>query len=224
MLAAGQHRHHELTSESVGCETLGFSRQGRAIVAHFCGNPRGVVRLLIIAGQHGDECEAPLAAQEFLRMALSGALSPNANIAVVVDANPDGAAARTRPNANGIDLNRDHLMLAEPETRSVHSFVRRWRPHLVVDVHTYRPCRTELLQHDLIFSQDVMVDVATNPAARLGIHPNRPATLLKYLKSRLVADSIRCDRYTLVRPSGMVRHSNTDIVDARNALALRYGV
>jgi hypothetical protein len=67
-----------------------------------------------------------------------------------------------------------------------------------------------------------MVDVPTNPAARLGLRA-RSTALVSYLKSRLAEVSIRCDRYTLVRPPGIVRHSTTDILDARNGLSLRFG-
>src|SRR5262249_48929734 len=147
-------------------------------------------------------------------------LFPDVCAAVVADANPDGAAAGTRLNANGADLNRDHLLLNEPETRAIHSFVARWQPHLVIGGHTYRPRRKELLEHDLIFGQDVMVDRPTKPASvlRMSLHGLR--SLPQYLQARLAAESIRCCRYTLVRSSGIVRHSTTNILDARNGLAL----
>jgi hypothetical protein len=40
---------------------------------------------------------------------------------------------------------------------------------------------------------------------------------------RMADANIRSDRYTIIR-SGIVRHSNTDIVDARNGLALRFAI
>ena len=69
----------------------------------------------------------------------SGAARSIASLAIIVDANPDGAVAMTRTNPCGTDLNRDHLLVSEPETLALHSFVHRWQPDLVVDVHTYRP-------------------------------------------------------------------------------------
>ncbi|MFQ5742323.1 MAG: M14 family metallopeptidase [Acidobacteriota bacterium] len=41
-----------------------------------------------------------------------------------------------RPNAQGYDLNRDHMKLDSPEARSLVQMMRRYDPHLVVDLHT----------------------------------------------------------------------------------------
>lgn len=42
----------------------------------------------------------------------------------------------TRSNAQGYDLNRDHMKLASPEARSVARLMSQWDPHVVVDLHT----------------------------------------------------------------------------------------
>jgi hypothetical protein len=44
------------------------------------------------------------------------------------------------------------------------------------------------------------------------------------MTGRMTHSGYSCDRYTIVRAAGMVRHSNLDIIDARNSLALRYGL
>ncbi len=41
-----------------------------------------------------------------------------------------------RPNADGLDLNRDHMKFRSPEARSVLSFMTRYDPHVSVDLHT----------------------------------------------------------------------------------------
>jgi hypothetical protein len=46
---------------------------------------------------------------------------------------------------------------------------------------------------------------------------------MDFVESRMAESKIRSDRYTIIR-SGIVRHSNTDIVDARNGLALRFAI
>jgi hypothetical protein len=51
--------------------------------------------------------------------------------------NPDGAEAHRRFNGVGADLNRDHLLLAQPETQALHRVARRIRPHLAVDSHEF---------------------------------------------------------------------------------------
>jgi dipeptidyl-peptidase 4 len=42
----------------------------------------------------------------------------------------------TRGNAQGLDLNRDYVKLAAPETRALVRFIRAWDPAVVIDAHT----------------------------------------------------------------------------------------
>ena len=198
-------------------EIIGHSTLGRALTVQFGVAQAGGPRIFIMAGQHGDESDARGAASQYLA-GLKSRPAAGAHVAVLADANPDGAAVNTRRNARDVDLNRDHMLLSAPETAAIHSFVDRWNPDLVIDVHTYRPGRPELLQHGLVFPQDVMADIPTNPATQI------ENGFLQFLRERMAEAGIRYDRYTLVRPSGMVRHSNFDIIDARNGLALRFGI
>jgi Succinylglutamate desuccinylase / Aspartoacylase family len=217
----------EASAASPVCENFavaGTSVEGRPLAVEFCGNPAAGLRVFLIAGQHGDEPDARMAASQLIAGMRGGGLEFRATLAVLADANPDGAAANRRRNAADIDLNRDHLLLRAPETSAIHRFVERWQPDLILDIHTYRPRRPELLQFDFVFPHDVMIDVPTNPAARTSLDPPLERALLDFVTRRMAAASLRCDRYTLVRPSGCVRHSNLDIVDARNGLSLRYGV
>ena len=41
-----------------------------------------------------------------------------------------------RPNAQGLDLNRDYIKLESPEAQSMVRFLSEWDPHLVFDSHT----------------------------------------------------------------------------------------
>ena len=41
-----------------------------------------------------------------------------------------------RPNAQGLDLNRDHMKLNSPEARSVARLVGDYAPHVTMDLHT----------------------------------------------------------------------------------------
>lgn len=220
----GPHEPNYRCAGSADFELLGHSVEGRPLVVEYCGSPAANVRIFILAGQHGDESEAREAAAAFLVRFRSGALRATARLAILADANPDGAAINARLNALHSDLNRDHLLLCTPETLAIHSFLDRWQPDLVLDVHTYRPWRRELLKHDFVFPHGVMIDFPTNPAVRTPLLLNFRADLLSFVKFRMAQLSIRCDRYTLVRPSGIVRHSNLDILDARNSLALRFDI
>ena len=41
-----------------------------------------------------------------------------------------------RPNAQGLDLNRDYVKLETPEARGLVRFLTEWDPHLTIDTHT----------------------------------------------------------------------------------------
>jgi hypothetical protein len=205
-------------------ETIGHSVEGRALEVYYCGNASANLRIFVLAGQHGDESDARQAAQDFLEVVQTGGLGATIYLAILINANPDGAAALTRRNASNTDLNRDHLILSEPETMAIHCFVDQWQPDVVVDIHTYRPWRRELLPYDLVFPQDVMIDFPTNPAVHWKGLSGLTAGLLNFVKKRMAEASLRCDRYTLLRPPGIVRHSSVDVLDARNSLALRFKV
>lgn len=46
------------------------------------------------------------------------------------------ALAGRRPNAQGLDLNRDYVKAEAPETRAALAFLREWEPDVFVDLHT----------------------------------------------------------------------------------------
>jgi hypothetical protein len=210
------------------CEVIGHSVNGLPLLVNYCrnrycGNSGALLRIFILAGQHGDEPDARDAAAELLTRVLNGLFHAPVELAVVTDSNPDGALAGTRRNASDVDLNRDHMLLSTPEVSAVHAFADRWQPDLIMDVHTYRPWRKELLPFNFVFPQDVMIDFQTNPAVRAAIGPGLQRKALEFVKLRMTEAAIRCDRYTIIR-AGIVRHSNVDILDARNALALRFEI
>ena len=204
-------------------DLIGHSEEGRPIWVLQMGVQAAALRILIVSGQHGDEDRGWMAVQRFAADdPVQADQSVPVAIALVPNINPDGAARRTRTNARGVDLNRDHLRLTSAETRALHRFVRAWRPHLVVDVHQFPPRRRHLLARQLIFCHDVFLDVPTHPAAQHPALGDAGTRLLQPILSALNAAGYRSARYTRVTESGRVRHSTVDVVDARNGLALRY--
>jgi len=117
---------------------LVLSRAGGTDVAALEASGRPTV--LLIGQQHGDEPAAGEAMLVLARELSQGLLEPlldRINVIVVPRANPDGADAGTRVTANGIDMNRDHLLLNTPEAQALAKLVSNYRPVAVLDAHEY---------------------------------------------------------------------------------------
>jgi hypothetical protein len=204
---------------------IGVSRNHRPIICFQQVNPGAQLRVLILAGQHGDERPAQRTVRPILDLAPAelALRLPAIRLAVVPEANPDGWATQTRCNADGVDLNRDHELLFSRETEAVHRFVQEWHPHVILDLHSYRPRRRHLLSRNVVLDHDVFVDVPSHPAILARPGNGASMEILRRLLAAVVARDVRADRYALVLDSGRVRHSTLDVVDARNGLTLRFG-
>src|SRR5262249_30910957 len=107
---------------------LGHSVDGRAITAVETGDPDTQRMTLVVGCIHGNECAGIAIANRLV----SAAPPAETDIWIVRNLNPDGASARPRGNAHGVDLNRNFPWrwrklsgtyhsgprpLSEPETR-----------------------------------------------------------------------------------------------------------
>lgn len=127
---------------------VGHSVQGRRIVAYELGDPSAARKVLVVGCIHGSEC-AGIAVVDRLRR-----LGPleGVDLWLLPDANPDGHAAGTRRNAQGVDLNRNFphrwrrldgaydsgsRPASEPETRALMRLVRRLRPAVTIWFHQH---------------------------------------------------------------------------------------
>jgi hypothetical protein len=121
-------------------EEIGRSVEGRSINHLWFG--RGPFRVLLWSQMHGDEPTATGALFdlfEYVRRHRSepvvqrmlGALT----IHVVPMLNPDGAERYQRRNAQGIDINRDALMLQTPEGRALKALRDRLNPRFGFNLH-----------------------------------------------------------------------------------------
>ena len=121
---------------------LGWSVQGREIpvVTRSVVDARRTV--LVIGGLHGNEPVTPPTVRNLVTAEIPGDIE----VWLVPEANPDGVAAGTRWNANGVDLNRNFSWdwwpsdggpgpLSEPETQALTGLIERLRPDVVVWVH-----------------------------------------------------------------------------------------
>lgn len=205
---------------------IGRSSEGRVITVRLLGRDDSQLRVLLVCGQHGDERAIRKGVHRFLGRrgeSLTKEFS-QLQLAAIEDANPDGFAARSRTNAQGIDLNRDHLRLLAPETRAMHDFIRQWQPHLVVDFHNYPSRRSYLVSQRLRLGWDICLDIPTNPAVR----GHGAETSLNRLFERLTqvaqVHGYMFGRYGLYGHDGSFRHSTPQLGDARNTITLRHEI
>ena len=61
----------------------------------------------------------------------------NMTVLIVPTINGDGRAANTRGNSTGQDLNRDHSLLREPETKAFAAMLRDYTPDRAFDGHEF---------------------------------------------------------------------------------------
>lgn len=130
----------ESAPELFQVEEVGRSVEDRSI--HHVAVGRGPRHVLLWSQMHGDEPTATTAlfeVFEYLRRyqrepRVDGLLSALTLHAVPL-LNPDGAERFQRVNAQGIDINRDALMLQTPEGRTLKALRDRLQPSLGFNLH-----------------------------------------------------------------------------------------
>ncbi|SDP62132.1 M14 family zinc carboxypeptidase [Lentzea jiangxiensis] len=115
---------------------IGTTAQGRPIQLVRVGSRTARTVVLFICSQHGDE---PAGREACLIRMRSLPRTSSVTYLFVPNANPDGRAADTRGNSDGIDVNRDHLLLRTAEARAMASVIRDWKPDVIHDLHEFGP-------------------------------------------------------------------------------------
>ena len=144
----------------------GTSAAGRPLYAvHLNGGGERPWRILLYAQQHGDEVAGKDALLYLVRdIGRDPKLLPaDVDLWVVPMVNPDGAGANTRENAAGVDLNRDHISLEQPETQALHRLARRLRPAVAVDCHEFGRDSESWLARGWLKWPDITMDSLNNP-------------------------------------------------------------
>jgi len=132
-------------------ETVGHSVQGRPIRPVRVGDPRARRKVLVVGEIHGNE----LAGRAVTRRLRRAPPPRGVELWIVDDLNPDGAAARTRQNAHGVDLNRNFPYrwramgspsstyysgprpLSEPESAAAAGLIARIKPRVTIWYHQH---------------------------------------------------------------------------------------
>ncbi|WP_051237516.1 DUF2817 domain-containing protein [Ottowia thiooxydans] len=164
-------------SARVAIETMGRSQEGRAMALVVLSGTRGfnpaLPTVMLLGQQHGNEPaggEAALALAQILATQRS-ALLEKVNVLIVPRANPDGAEHFRRVTANGVDVNRDHLLLRTPEALAIASAVRRYKPAVTLDMHEFTVAGRWVEKFGAMMRYDALLQAASvgnlNPTIRL---------------------------------------------------------
>ena len=128
---------------------VGRSLRGRAIVARVLGPDSAPRKILVVGCIHGNEC----AGRAILTTLAREPVAAGVQLWLVGSMNPDGEAADTRQNADGVDLNRNFPYrwqpgggatyyagphpLSEPESRTAVRLIERLRPAVTIWYHQH---------------------------------------------------------------------------------------
>ncbi|MBU2978713.1 M14 family zinc carboxypeptidase [Alteromonas sp. C1M14] len=133
--------------QEIATTLLGHSYEGTPIIRYSLGS--GPLTILAWTQMHGDEPTATAAVLDWLHILLNSepvGLPKNwqdlVTVHVIPMLNPDGAARKTRVNAQGIDINRDAKALQSPEGRILDQQVKQLAPDVAFNLHDQNPYYT----------------------------------------------------------------------------------
>ena len=206
----------------------GHSLRGQPLSVLHCGvGAEGAAairpKVLLVGSQHGGSeaagCEALLV---LARRLLLGDLAPlrhHLDILILANANPDGRDADSNRNANGVNLNRDHVLLSQPETRALTSLLRAERPAVVLDAHESAALKRRTLWREGWLTEfEAQFDVATHPAIPRPRRVFGEARLLAPWCAQVSAGGLAADRYIreILSTSQALTHGGVTIRGLRN--------
>lgn len=208
---------------------IGQSATGRRIVATEMGDGTRRVAVLVVGCVHGDEC----AGRAITRRLRHEPVPPGVDLWLVDNLNPDGAAAGTRSNARGVDLNRNFpwawhasgadrtglsagtKRLSEPETRAAYRLITALHPDVTVWYHQ-RLALVDLSGGDSRIQRAYASRVGL-PVARLARYPGNASTWQARALPGTTAFVVELPGGH-VRPAAAERHAGAVVAAAVDAL------
>ena len=207
----------------------GQTAEGRSLkLVHLNrGGERARWRVFFFGQQHGDEHAGKDALLGLIDDIARnpGHLPEDVDLWIMPMVNPDGAEAGTRANSRGEDLNRDHVLLSQPETRALHGVARRVRPHVSVDCHEFTRDSKDYEEKGWGEWPIIEMDTANYPLLDEGV-VKAGERWCERVAPALERAGHNYTRYYLgdVPPNNEWRHSTPEAGDARNGLATYGGL
>ena len=221
--------HIDTLSEEITIEFVGESVEGRKIPLVKVSGKGDVsedqTNIFFFAQQHGDEPSG----KEGLLLLLNdfaegkhGKWLKDFNLLIMPQVNPDGGDMNQRRNANGIDLNRDHLVLKAPETQLVHKVFNTYKPEVTVDIHEYYPYSDYWKEFGYLKDFDIQLGGLTNMNVDSTIINLFYDEIKPFVNEKLTDAGYSFFEYTLGDlPGGeRLRHSTVDVNDGRQSFGI----
>lgn len=223
---------HQLDESSglLKVETIGKSVEGRNLYAmKFSsgdfGKDLSKIKVLFFAQQHGNEQSGKegslLLASELLKPE-NHYLFDHIDLAIVPQMNPDGSEINKRLNGNNADLNRNHLILTEPETIALHHLFDKYLFEVTMDVHEYYPYGETWKKFGCLVNSDELIGPVNNPNISGNIKELSNLSFLPFMKKYLTDRHFTNSIYSPGGPPGIsyIRHSTFDINDGRQSFGI----
>ncbi len=218
-------------SDLIKCEVLTKSVEGRELyVVYFSdsefGKDESKIKVLIFAQQHGNEQSGKEGALLLINELLKPEneyLFEKIDFVLVPQMNPDGSEKNQRRNGNNMDLNRNHLILTEPETIGLHKLFNKYLFEATMDVHEYFPYGETWKEYGYRNNADVEVGTTTNINISEEIRKLSKKEYLPFIKNYLNSKNISYFEYSPGGPPEIdyIRHSTFDINDGRQSLGIQ---
>jgi hypothetical protein len=218
-------------TDNLNVEVLGQSVEGRNLYAlkfsnSEFGRDTSKIKVLIFAQQHGDEQSGKegslLLASKITQPNLVGLLK-YIDFVLVPQMNPDGSELDTRFNANQMDLNRNHLILTEPEVIALHKLFDEYLFEAAMDVHEYYPYTEDYMKYGYIKYFDEQIGTTTNPNVSEQIRKYSNQEYLPFLNEYFKWRGFTFHNYIPGGPPEVnyIRYSTYDINDGRQSLGIQ---
>jgi len=218
-------------SDLITSEVLTKTVEGREVyVLYFSkgkfGLDKNKVRVLIFAQQHGNEQsgkEGALLLIKELMKKENRYLFDRIDLALVPQMNPDGSEKNQRRNGNNVDLNRNHLILTEPETIGLHKLFNKYKFEVTMDVHEYWPYGEEWKKLGYRRNFDVTVGAVTNINVSEKIRDLSYKKYLPFIFNFISSYGYSAFHYLPGGPIGIdyIRFSTFDINDGRQSFGIQ---
>jgi hypothetical protein len=221
----------DANSELIKAEIIATSVGGRSIFgikfsSSEFGKESSKIRVLLLAQQHGNEQggkEGALLLIQELAKPENRYLFERIDLVVVPQMNPDGSESNSRRNGHKKDLNRNHLIMTEPEVIGLHRLFDKYLFEVTMDDHEYSPYGETWQKYGYRNNSDLLLGTATNSNVSVKLRELSNNEYLPFIKEYLNTRKVTNFIYSPGGPPEIdyIRHSTFDINDGRQSFAIQ---